>query len=50
MLPEHLGSAWYLGQGVILHVLDNAWLTGRGQSPEALDSVRVVMAGDWING
>jgi hypothetical protein len=50
LLPEHHGSAWYLGQGVILHVLDEAWLTARGQNPEALDSVRVVMAGNWING
>jgi len=50
LLPDHLGSAWYLGQGVLLHVLDEAWLTARGQNPEALDSVRVVMAGDWING
>lgn len=50
VLPERLGSAWYLGQGVLLHVLDESWLTARGQSPEALDSVRVVMAGNWING
>ena len=32
-----------------LHVLDESWLTARGQNPEALDSVRVVMAGNWIN-
>jgi hypothetical protein len=50
LLPERHGSAWYLGQGVLLHVLDNAWLTARGQNPDALDSVRIVMAGNWING
>jgi hypothetical protein len=48
LLPERHSSAWYLGQGVLLHVLDESWLTARGQSPEALDSVRVVMAGNWI--
>lgn len=50
LLPERHGSAWYLGQGVLLHVLDKSWIIARGQSPEALDSVRVVMAGNWING
>jgi hypothetical protein len=50
LLPERWGSAWYLGQGVLLHVLDEFWLTARGQTPEALDSVREIMAGDWING
>lgn len=50
LLPEQHGSAWFLGRDVLLHVLDDAWLTVRGRTTEALDGVREVMAGDWVSG
>jgi len=50
VLPERFGSRWYLGDQVILHCLEDWWLTVRARTPEPLESVREAVHGDWING
>ena len=51
LLPEghDYGSAWFLGDDVLLHVNDGCWLTVRARSSEALDAVRDAVPGDWVN-
>lgn len=51
LLPEGngYGSAWFLGDDVLVHVYDGCWLTVRAQSSEALDAVRDAVPGDWVN-
>ena len=51
LLPDGngYGSAWFLGDDVLVHVYDGCWLTVRGRSSEALDAVRDAVPGDWVN-
>jgi hypothetical protein len=49
VLPERFGSAWFIGDDVLLHVQEGCWLTARGRTPEALDALRHAIPGDWVN-
>lgn len=49
VLPERFGSRWFLGDHVILHCLEDFCLTARALTPEALESVREAVHGDWVN-
>jgi hypothetical protein len=52
VLPEEsgCGSAWFLGDEVLAHVYDDAWLTVRARSTEALKAVREGLELHWIVG
>ena len=49
VLPGEHGSGWFLGDDVLLHIIEGCWLTVRGRSSEALDAVREAMPTDWVN-
>ncbi len=49
VLPEEHESAWFLAEGVLAHVYDDAWLTVRAQSTEALEAIREGLALLWIS-
>lgn len=50
LLAERHESAWFFWKDALVHVLGGGWLTVRGRTPEALEAVYEVMAGDWVSG
>ncbi|WP_330455080.1 MULTISPECIES: SMI1/KNR4 family protein [unclassified Streptomyces] len=42
-------TRWFLGQDVLVRDDDDAAILARGRTPEAIDRVRDVIPGDWLN-
>ncbi|MGW2180284.1 hypothetical protein ACWCXX_19675 [Streptomyces sp. NPDC001732] len=46
---KEAGTRWFLGSGVLLRDDDGAALYARGRTEEALDGIRDLVPGDWLN-
>ncbi|MEW2127432.1 SMI1/KNR4 family protein [Streptomyces sp. NPDC007259] len=47
--PVDEETRWFLGQDVLVRDDDGAAILARGRTPEAMDRVRDVIPGDWLN-
>lgn len=42
------GCRWYQGPDVLVSVVEEAWMTARARTPEALEALYAAVPGDWL--
>ncbi|MEU8927219.1 SMI1/KNR4 family protein [Kitasatospora sp. NPDC048545] len=42
------GCRWYQGPGVLVSVVEEAWMAARARTPEALEALYEAVPGDWL--
>lgn len=42
------GCRWYRGPDVLVSVVEDAWMTARARTPEALEALYEAVPGDWL--